>query len=120
MEAECGRRLNLLNSMLVKQARMDKVWHGVIYQSVSVLYRFDNHLGGELVNLFRVDLEKADSNNLVKFPVAFTHVFKAGATSVSWGSVSDGETEHEPSTSKGSRTGKVSHHHGDVNSRVRL
>lgn len=84
VDPEPGRRLIRLNTFLVKQAHMNKVISGIIEQSVSVFDGFVNQLGGDLVNSFRVRLEKAYLENLVKCSVALTHVSGAGATSVYW------------------------------------
>lgn len=46
MEPESGRRLICLNTMLVKQARMDKMLRGVIEQSVDISHGLINRLGG--------------------------------------------------------------------------
>lgn len=51
---------------------------------MSFSHGFVNWPGGDLVNLFHVGLEKACSDNLAEFPVTFTHVSRAGGTSVSW------------------------------------
>lgn len=58
-EGESGHGLISLNTILVKQARMDEVLHVVIEQSMSVFDSFVNRLGGDLVNLFCNGLEKA-------------------------------------------------------------
>lgn len=63
---------------------MDSVLRGFIEKSVSFSDGFVNQLGGEVVDSFRAGLEKVYYDNLVKCPVALTHVLTAGATSVSW------------------------------------
>lgn len=58
VEAESSGRFILLNNLLVKQALMDKVLHGVVEQSASVYYGFIKRRCGELVDSFLVCLEK--------------------------------------------------------------
>lgn len=74
MEVESVRRLTLLNSMLVKQALMDKMLRSVIEQSVSVFDNFVNRLGGDVITWFHFGLEKAYSDNLVDCAEAHKNV----------------------------------------------
>lgn len=97
MDSESGRRLVLLNNMLVKQTCMDKVLRGVIDQSVSVFEGFVNRLCGDLINTCCVSIQKPYSNNLVECAVALTHVPGAGAISMSRPSVNESEIENGPS-----------------------
>lgn len=78
---------------------MDKVLRGVIEQSAIGFEGLVNRLGGDMVNLFRIGLEKAYSNNMVECPVVLTLVSGAGATSLSWWSDSASESETGASTS---------------------
>lgn len=57
-------------------------------------------------------MEKAYFDNIVKCPVALTHVSGAGANSVVWRSDSVGEVESGPSASNGRTVGKTPRHRG--------
>lgn len=63
-KTESGRRLTILNIMLLKQARMEKIWHGLIDQLVSVSDGFLNRLGDDIVDSFCIGLEGAYFYNL--------------------------------------------------------
>lgn len=82
-EAESGRRLIRFNTLLVKQARMDKVLPRGIGQSDYVFDVFVNRLGGELVNSLRARLKRVYSDNLVECLVALTQAFWSATISVS-------------------------------------
>lgn len=74
VEAEFGHGLICLNAMLVKQARMHKVFRGVIDKSVCVFDGFDCRLDADLLNSSRVVLKSAYSAGLSECHVALTHV----------------------------------------------
>lgn len=61
--AESGSWLNCFKTILVKQTDTDKVLRGDIEQSVSAFDGFVSLLGGDLIDLFSVYLEKAYSDN---------------------------------------------------------
>lgn len=98
---------------------MEKVLHGVIEQSVRVFAGFINWLGGDVVDSFLVNREKAYCDNLFECPVDLTHVSGTGPTSLSWWLDSKGEDKDGSSISKASRSGgNASRHRGDGESRV--
>lgn len=83
METEFCCGLIRFTTMLVRQVCMERVFCGVLDQSVSAFEDFVNQLCGDLVNSFPVGLEKVYSDSFAECFVALTSISGAIATSLS-------------------------------------
>lgn len=60
--------------MFSKQDHTDEVLHGIFEQSVNVDDSSVNRLGGNLMNSFRIGLEKAYFESTADFSVGLPHI----------------------------------------------
>lgn len=103
----------------MKQAFNNKVLGGVVEQSVCIFDGFINPFGCDLMGSIRVRSEKAYCDNLVQCPVPLAHVSVTGATSMSWRSDIEDNSESSLSARKGRFGGKTILHRRGGKSRGR-
>lgn len=109
----------MYEQLLIEQGRMYKELCGVIEQFVSVFDGLVNRLSGDWLNLFRIRLQKAYTDNMADCPAALTDASEGCSTSGSRWSDNEAEAGSGLSASKRGTGGKTTGHQGDGKSRGR-